>query len=190
MKDTITESERKELGLLVDPNALQVDAYPWPLNAVDRILARLGITVIPDPIPEPEGDVVVVDRDGDLWTRTNRGWVRPREDLPTRGAAVSEHIDHVAEAVRLHDLTHDYELKNATSPTTERAQIVIGAVSNGYAAAQVHATLALVEQQRIANLIPLGKVSERQWVEPDMETREPGYYTELLRADIREGLGL
>ncbi|WDH77881.1 hypothetical protein PTQ19_10145 [Microbacterium esteraromaticum] len=45
--------------------------------------------------------------------------------------------------------------------------------------AQVHATLALVEQQRIANLIAL---SEHQ--------TPPRHHPGALREDVREGLGL
>lgn len=52
--------------------------------------------------------------------------------------------------------------------------------------AQVHVTLALVEQQRIANLIALGQA----WIPPlaslDGTDPRPGHY----REDVREGLGL
>lgn len=55
--------------------------------------------------------------------------------------------------------------------------------------AQVHATLALVEQQRIANLIAL---SVWQDFGPDgANIRIPSYTEEgVLREDIAEGLGL
>lgn len=57
------------------------------------------------------------------------------------------------------------------------------------AVAQVHATLALVEQQRIANLIALDKL----WPMPDGAQiahliHDPKTFA--LCADIREGLGL
>lgn len=32
------ESSRDELALLIDPNALELEAYPWPLDAADRVL--------------------------------------------------------------------------------------------------------------------------------------------------------
>lgn len=32
-------SERVELAHLIDPNALEVHAYPWPLDAADRVIA-------------------------------------------------------------------------------------------------------------------------------------------------------
>lgn len=33
------DTERVRLGLLIDPNALEIDAYPWPLDAADRVMA-------------------------------------------------------------------------------------------------------------------------------------------------------
>lgn len=54
---------------------------------------------------------------------------------------MSEPIDHAAEAFRV------LKLPTAMEDATE---------ANALAYAQVHATLALVEQQRIANLIALG----------------------------------
>ena len=51
---------------------------------------------------------------------------------------MTEHIDHAAEAVRLIELS-------SVQPSADESRTVS-------AAAQVHATLALVEQQRIANL--------------------------------------
>lgn len=64
MKDTITESEL---------NAMRDEWLRTPdigLKAVIRfILSEVGITVVPDPIPEPEGDVIVVDGDGRKWAK-------------------------------------------------------------------------------------------------------------------------
>ena len=54
---------------------------------------------------------------------------------------MSEHIDHAAEAVRLIELSSVQHFADESRTVS--------------AAAQVHATLALVEQQRIANLIAL-----------------------------------
>jgi len=34
-----TDDEREELALLIDPNALELHAYPFPLDAADRVLA-------------------------------------------------------------------------------------------------------------------------------------------------------
>lgn len=34
----MTETNRDELALLIDPNALELEAYPWPRNAADRVL--------------------------------------------------------------------------------------------------------------------------------------------------------
>ena len=50
--------------------------------------------------------------------------------------------------------------------------------------AQVHATLALVEQQRIANLIAVGEHFE--WA----ANSEAWQQERVLRADVREALGL
>ena len=81
-----------------------------------------------------------------------------------------EPIDHAAEALR-----------RVLLPLDNAALL---------ASAQVHATLALVEQQRIANLIALGKTEERYWVEPDDETGETGYYATRVRDDVRKGVDL
>lgn len=35
----MTESMRDELALFIDPNALELGAYPFPRNVADRILA-------------------------------------------------------------------------------------------------------------------------------------------------------
>jgi hypothetical protein len=34
----VPDDQRVELALLIDPNALEVDAYPFPLDAADRVL--------------------------------------------------------------------------------------------------------------------------------------------------------
>lgn len=56
------------------------------------------------------------------------------------------------------------------------------------AEAQVHATLALVEQQRVANLIALAQVTIVPGDMPVM--RGIIWEGERLRSDIREALGL
>ena len=57
-------------------------------NAMRNTLAQLGITVIPDPIPEPEGDVIVVDKYTVCWRKGRNIWIdiacgerRPWSDL-------------------------------------------------------------------------------------------------------------
>lgn len=70
--------------------------------------------------------------------------------------------------------------------------------TSGMAAiAQAHATLALVEQQRIANLIALARVESENHTTPTdaldaLYTREETSFDTKLhtRAEIREGLGL
>lgn len=85
---------------------------------------------------------------------------------------MSEHIDHVAEAIRLRNQGaradyHEEQLKLFT-------------------AAQVHATLALVEQQRIANLIAMFSLSE----EDASDAADLGFDYLAAAKEIREGLGL
>lgn len=79
---------------------------------------------------------------------------------------MTNRIDHAAEAEKHREYA---ESPGPGDPTL---------ATNWLLSAQVHATLALVEQQRIANLIALGAAGESttlKW--------KP-------RADIREGLGL
>lgn len=59
-----------------------------------------------------------------------------------------------------------------------------GVIPSMLAMAQVHATLALVEQQRIANLIALGH--KYYGYNEDVENA----YINLLRPEIRQALGL
>lgn len=66
---------------------------------------------------------------------------------------MTDRIDHVAETLRLADLSQH---PNTGDPA-------VGALYIG--AAQVHATLALVEQQRIANLIALVALSGNEEVQ-------------------------
>lgn len=90
---------------------------------------------------------------------------------------MAEHIDHAAEAVKL--------LEN---------------YAPDYMVAQVHATLALVEQQRIANLLAVAQMEGGPHKDANGWTRtikdENGYYVDdedvnvYLRREIREGLGL
>ena len=64
---------------------------------------------------------------------------------------MAERIDHAANARRNIDGLHDYQ---AEEGMTDESMLTVAIE------AQVHATLALVEQQRIANLIALASVSE------------------------------
>ncbi|MGX5770806.1 hypothetical protein ACWKWN_08650 [Microbacterium trichothecenolyticum] len=91
---------------------------------------------------------------------------------------MTERIDHVAQAKSL--------AAYGTSPSTGSPEV--GAMF--VAEAQVHATLALVEQLRIANLIALDKTHEQYTVPADDEIGEEAYASTRLRTDIREGLGL
>lgn len=66
---TITESElAKASGLLphhggrITPEELR--------HALDRI----GVETVPDPMPEPEGDVIAKDRLGNHWVKDQDGW--------------------------------------------------------------------------------------------------------------------
>ena len=88
---------------------------------------------------------------------------------------MSEHIDHAAKAhVLLNNIRPD-EMGDSDS-------------TNWLLSAQVHATLALVEQQRIANLITVSG-----WV-MDSTKEDVGYDLDKLRTgvagEVWEGLGL
>jgi hypothetical protein len=77
MKDTITESELTAIGRKFrnDPRAMDTEGI------MRFALSEVGITVVPDPTPEPEGDVIVVDKDGDAWLRTGSGWLNERTEI-------------------------------------------------------------------------------------------------------------
>ena len=66
MKDTITERELTE----IHNKSVTMTRF----SALRFALAEVGITVVPDPIPEPEGDVIVLDADGDAWRLSNGMW--------------------------------------------------------------------------------------------------------------------
>jgi len=83
----------------------------------------------------------------------------------------NERIDHAAEARKL------LEVEASGGTTTDKALLLMGAMQ----AAQVHATLALVEQQRIANMIAYCSVD-------DVIGGGPGSAGAL--EDIEKGLGL
>lgn len=90
---------------------------------------------------------------------------------------MTDRIDHAAEARRLNKL--------ASSVAGDAAARVV------LAAAQVHATLALVEQQRIANLIavlnadmPDGYIVTKVWDQPGERPQE------AMRQQITAALGI
>ena len=68
-KTTITESELTAIA-----KAARKTRPALTFEEFLRVaLGKLGITVVPDPIPEPEGDVIVVDAQGFRWERTDHG---------------------------------------------------------------------------------------------------------------------
>ena len=95
---------------------------------------------------------------------------------------MSERIDHYAAAVEM--------LKDAQAA---QDLSVVGIIAQG---AQVHATLALVEQQRIANLIALGALDGMAGYDPHetlLVTRKPDDpvgAVRQLKPEIKEALGL
>ncbi|MDF2507276.1 MAG: hypothetical protein K0Q52_1135 [Microbacterium sp.] len=94
---------------------------------------------------------------------------------------MSDRIDHAAEARRNIEGLHDYQ---SEAGMTEASMLTVAIE------AQAHATLALVEQQRIANLIALDMTLEQYTVPADDEVGEEAYVSTRLRSDIRGGLGL
>lgn len=91
------------------------------------------------------------------------------------GETTSERIDHAKEALAL---------RSYASQQPEDADC-----ADVLAAAQVHATLALVEQQRIANIIAL----HRHEVEYDLNEGRSLIFesgSETLRSEISEALGI
>ena len=79
---------------------------------------------------------------------------------------MSERIDHAAEAARLLEIQVSGDIE---------ANVILQVIANTVGA-QVHATLALVEQQRIANLLAL------------LKPEDPRSYD--CWAQISQGLGL
>ena len=71
MPDTITESELTAIA-----KAARKTRPALTFEKFLRVaLGKLGITVIPDPIPEPEGDVIVVDQYAASWRKGNDTWI-------------------------------------------------------------------------------------------------------------------
>ena len=70
MPDTITESELTAIRAKFDDRT----AYTIK-GAMQHALREVGITVIPDPIPEPEGDVIVEDKYTICWRKGRNSWI-------------------------------------------------------------------------------------------------------------------
>lgn len=88
-------------------------------------------------------------------------------------------MNHKAEAERLLDEAKN----NQTGSIVENSRQM---------QALVHATLAVAEQQRIANLIALGSYQHADGSRPfqSFVAVPSGMYSMALDADIRDGLGL
>lgn len=84
-----------------------------------------------------------------------------------------ERIDHAAEAVQHIEWAHEQQELDGDMGNVPRDNALL---------AQVHATLALVEQQRIANLIATGEHTALFGNGRVLE--------KVLSADVREGLRL
>ena len=99
-----------------------------------------------------------------------------------------EKIDHAAEAVRVAHLADNYD---RADHFTGAVGVSIGVESLVQAQiAQAHATLALVEQQRIANLIALlnGGTNSEAVVNVPGDFSADRWYG--LYNEVRKGLGL
>jgi len=85
-------------------------------------------------------------------------------------------IDHAAEAMRLRNL--------ATEPDAP------GQIASLLAAAQVHATLELANQQRLANLIAAFQMEGGPYKETNNWTLDGEDANMRIRRQVKEGLGL
>lgn len=90
---------------------------------------------------------------------------------------MNNRIDHVREALRNIDGLHDYQSEEGT---TDESMLTVAIE------AQVHATLALVEQQRATNLIALFRLEDQD--AGDFSSAGFSYPHALV--EIREALGL
>ena len=66
---TITESELKKFV-----QGFVAGATEGTFEAAKYSLRSIGIQVVPDPMPEPEGDVIVKDRTGLFWSKGQEEW--------------------------------------------------------------------------------------------------------------------
>lgn len=98
---------------------------------------------------------------------------------------MTERIDHAAEAREALADTREF-IENIEEPSAYALRVA----ANGFAEAQAHATLALVEQQRIANLIAIWAVpndAETHLVKAGGVTKDAG---DRSAVEITEALGL
>ena len=97
---------------------------------------------------------------------------------------MTEQVDHKHKALA--------RIKASTTLTKAQPMEIYELARIELAEAQVQATLALAEQQRIANLIALGMYENADGSRPAQSAvAEPtGSYEVRIRSDIREGLGL
>lgn len=96
------------------------------------------------------------------------------------GESMTERIDHVAEAMQHISWAHEQQEREGDMGNVPRDDALL---------AQVHATLALVEQQRIANLIALARPHKlRNGAEVSHTVHD--HVTGLLRPDVAEAVGL
>ncbi|MGN7187002.1 hypothetical protein [Microbacterium enclense] len=68
-RETVTppaDDVREALALTIDPNALEVVAYPWPLNAADRVLERFEVLLRGTVTAEPTDAQVLAGLNAEL----------------------------------------------------------------------------------------------------------------------------
>lgn len=95
-------------------------------------------------------------------------------------------IDHAAEARALWDNLHEWQEQEGDTDETRLVQAI-----EAHAHETAAATLALVEQQRIANLIALGTPRPVPTLGHDAEVWISAFEDDgTLRDDIKKGLGL
>ena len=72
MPDTITESELTAIRAKFE----DVNKAGWNTHGAMRAaIEAVGITIVPDPIREPEGDVIVVDKYTVCWRKGRNIWI-------------------------------------------------------------------------------------------------------------------
>lgn len=94
---------------------------------------------------------------------------------------MSKRIDHVSKALRSIEGLHDYQ---AEEGMTGESMLTVALE------AQAHATLALVEQQRIANLIAARAQSESPRIDLRGDSNSHDMVQKITDAEIRKALGL
>ena len=102
-KKTITESELLELV-----NTHAESCFPRCDHGTESMkfaLKAIGITVVPGPLPEPEGDVIVLDADDDIWVRWGDEWYSPAYGITKSWAEILE--DGRPKIYRLEEEKHD-----------------------------------------------------------------------------------